>query len=110
MVLMTRVEGRSWLCDVGFGGDGLLEPLELDGAPHDTFGATLRVTPHATELILQKRSGEVWDDLYIFSPEERYPIDFEVANWYTSTWPEVCSSKHSPYSARCPKRGTSCAG
>jgi N-hydroxyarylamine O-acetyltransferase len=29
-----------------------------------------------------------WVDLYAFVAEPRYPVDFEMANWYTSTWPD----------------------
>jgi N-hydroxyarylamine O-acetyltransferase len=88
MVLLADAGGRRWLCDVGFGGDGLLQPLELDGEPHTVLGYTLRAAVQNGEYILQQRREDDWDDLYAFFPDERYPIDFEVANWFTSTWPE----------------------
>jgi N-hydroxyarylamine O-acetyltransferase len=88
MVLIANAGGKRWLCDVGFGGDGLLYPLELDGEPHMAFGCTLRVAVENAEHILQQRRQDGWEDLYVFLPDERYPIDFEVANWFTSTWPE----------------------
>ena len=31
MVLAVRCEGREWLADVGFGGDGIATPIALEG-------------------------------------------------------------------------------
>ena len=88
MVLTVAVDGVDYLCDVGFGGDGLLQPLALDGAPHDEYGRTLRADVEASEIVLQELRAEGWEDLYGFVPEARHPIDFAVANWFTSTYPE----------------------
>ena len=38
--------------------------------------------------MLQIRNADDWRDLYAFTLDEALPIDFEVANHYTSTWPE----------------------
>lgn len=88
MVLIVRLGDDDWLCDVGFGGEGLLLPLPLDGEEHLEFGRHVRVVLEGSELVLQSRQGHEWDDLYAFVPEARHPIDFEVGNWYTSTWPD----------------------
>jgi N-hydroxyarylamine O-acetyltransferase len=37
--------------------------------------------------VLQAQRPEGWADLYVFERAERHPVDFEMANWYTSTWP-----------------------
>ena len=88
MVLVVALDGTNYLCDVGFGGDGLLLPLALDGEPHDEYGRTLRVDFQPPEVVLQQAQAEGWEDLYAFVPEARYPIDFTVANWFTSTHPD----------------------
>lgn len=88
MVLVVALDGTRHLCDVGFGGDGLLLPLALDGAPHGEYGRTLRAETEAAEVVLQQAQAEGWEDIYGFVPEARHPIDFAVANWFTSTYPE----------------------
>ena len=88
MVLVVALDGTNYLCDVGFGGDGLLLPLALDGHPHDEYGRTLRAELQASEVVLQQAQADGWEDLYAFVPEARHPIDFVVANWFTSTYPE----------------------
>lgn len=88
MVLVVRLDGDDWLCDVGFGGDGLLHPLLIDGEEHLQFGRHVRVVVEGSALVLQARATHEWVDLYAFVPEPVYPIDFEVGNWFTSTYPE----------------------
>jgi arylamine N-acetyltransferase len=41
MVLTMPCEGREWLADVGFGGDGLLEPIALDGSSTEQAGYSI---------------------------------------------------------------------
>jgi N-hydroxyarylamine O-acetyltransferase len=88
MVLVVAAGGADWLCDVGFGADGLLLPLQIDGDEHLEFGRHVRTVLEGNELVLQCRWDQPWEDLYAFVPEPRHPVDFEVGNWYTSTWPE----------------------
>lgn len=91
MLLLVRLEGLRWLADVGFGGEGLLHPVPLDGQAHVQFLSTLRVTEAAGAegvCVLQSLRNGAWEDLYAFRPEERFPVDFEMANHYTSTHPE----------------------
>lgn len=45
MVLTVALDGRSWVLDVGFGGDGLTEPIAHDGRPVEQDGWTFRVMP-----------------------------------------------------------------
>lgn len=88
MVLLVQLEGGLWLCDVGFGADGLLLPLPLDGEPHRQFQGSFRVDAEGPLRVLRALQAEGWQDLYAFLPEARYPIDFEMANHFTSTYPE----------------------
>jgi N-hydroxyarylamine O-acetyltransferase len=87
MVLLVTIEGRQWLADVGFGGEGLLEPLALDGAEGFQIDRTMRVARDGALCVLQSSHGADWQDCYAFVPERRYPIDFEVGNWWVSTHP-----------------------
>jgi N-hydroxyarylamine O-acetyltransferase len=88
MLLIVSVDGRRWLCDVGFGGTGLLEPAPLDGEVVEQFAWTYRVVREDALYVLQWLGPEGWQDLYAFEPVERYPVDFEMGNWFTSTWPQ----------------------
>ena len=88
MLLLVRMDGAHWLCDVGFGGEGLLHPVPLDGEAHGQFMNTYRVVPEGALRVLQSLQHGTWNDLYAFQPEPRFAIDFEVANHYTSTHPD----------------------
>lgn len=89
MILRVTLEGRAWLADVGFGGDGPLEPVPLDGeASEQAEGAYQIVREDERSLVLRRRFRGAWSDLYAFTTAPPYPIDFEVANHFTSTYPE----------------------
>ncbi len=88
MLLQVRVEGRDWLCDVGFGGGGPLRPVPMDGEPVTAGRWTFRVRLEGSLRVLQSLAGETWMDLYAFLPEPRPDVDFEMGNWYTSSFPK----------------------
>lgn len=84
-MLLVTAGGREWLADVGFGGDGLVEPMPF------TEGATVSAGPWRWRL---GRDGDLWilhageEQLYGFrTAEPHYPSDFEIANYYVSTSP-----------------------
>ncbi len=91
MCLCVDAGGQRWLADVGFGGDGLLEPLPMEP------GTTVRQGSGGWEYRLadldggtwglESRRAEGWLELYVFTFEPRWPIDYRVFNWYTSTNP-----------------------
>jgi N-hydroxyarylamine O-acetyltransferase len=88
MVLRVPVDGEPWLVDVGFGGLGLLEPIQLrDGAVSEQGGAryVLRREGVLWVLSMRDRTGEY--DLYEFADDPQTVSDIEVANHYTSTHP-----------------------
>jgi N-hydroxyarylamine O-acetyltransferase len=92
MLLAVDVAGSPWLADVGFGGAGLLYPIPL--GPSEAAGAPLwshRIQRDACAFVLQTRLPEGWLDLYAFTLEEQLPVDYVVANHFTSTYP------HSPF-------------
>ena len=91
MCLRAEADGVAWLADVGFGGDGLLEPLPMRP------GQPVRQGTGAWEYALADRGDGVWAlrslrprgwlELYTFTLEARWPVDYTVLNWYTSTHP-----------------------
>jgi N-hydroxyarylamine O-acetyltransferase len=88
MALRVGVDGEDLLADVGFGGDGLLGPAPLDGREVEQFGGMVRVAREGRLHVLQRRSADGWRDLYAFTLDEAFPIDYVMANHFTSTWPE----------------------
>ena len=89
MLLRVLLDGRPILADVGFGLQGLLEPLPMDGESHAQQGDVYRVIGEGAQLVLQwaRPAPEFWLDLYAFVPEPRPAVDFVMANHFTSTFP-----------------------
>src|SRR5262249_9688483 len=88
MLLALTVEGAELLADVGFGGDGPRWPVELDGSVSEQACGAYRVTREGELCVLQGRRGGAWSDLYAFGPTPALPVDYEMANFFTSTYPE----------------------
>lgn len=88
MVLRVEVEGRRWLADVGFGGDGPVHPVPLDGEESAQLGGAYAVATEAEGVhVLRLLSAGAWRDLYAFTLAPALPVDFEVAHHFTSTHP-----------------------
>jgi N-hydroxyarylamine O-acetyltransferase len=94
MLLSVHAGGREWLCDVGFGGGGPWTPLPLEPAGEIAQGAwRFRVVADGHERVLQNMGPSGWRDLYGFTLEPQLPLDYEVANYYTSTHPNSMFTK-----------------
>jgi len=88
MVLKVVCAGRSWLADVGFGGAGIVDPIAIDGSAAEQLGRQFRIINQDRTWVLQMARQEQWDDVYAILPLPVFPIDFVVANWFTSTHPD----------------------
>ena len=85
MALKVMVEGEPWLADVGFGSAVLTAPLrwvmdEAQPTPHEDY--RLRDLGH--EVLLETRLDD-WTPVYRLGRDPAWPVDYEVANWFTST-------------------------
>ena len=90
IVLLVSAGGRRWLADVGFGGEGPLEPIPLEhGRATRQDGWTYRLVCETSgwAWALQLLRHEGWVDLYGFTLDQQHPIDYVVANHFTSTHP-----------------------
>lgn len=88
MALCVSIDGTSWLADVGFGSCVLTAPLLFDSAgPQVTTHDTFRLRSVERELRLELRLGDAWQAVYQLSREPQAMIDYEPANWFTSTHP-----------------------
>jgi N-hydroxyarylamine O-acetyltransferase len=72
------------MLDVGFGGQAPAGPVALDGTPAGAHRFVRDGDEHALEM--RTASGE-WQRLWVSSLERDIPIDFEMANHFTSTHP-----------------------
>ena len=89
MCLRVRVGGQDWIADVGFGGEGLLQPVPMTGEPVRQFLWRYRLMEEAPGVwVLQSERERNWNDLYAFTLEPQEDVDFEVANYYVSTHPD----------------------
>jgi N-hydroxyarylamine O-acetyltransferase len=89
MLLAVEAEDEMHVADVGFGGDGLLFPIPLRvGESSRQFEWEYRILAEGNLYVLQSIRPEGWLDLYSFTLEPQYPVDYQVANWYTSTHPK----------------------
>jgi len=88
MTLRVSVDGRDYVSDVGFGGEGPLLPVPLDGALSEQPDAGYRVAKEGGEArALQRRHAGEWLDQYAFILTPALPVDFQVASHFTSTFP-----------------------
>jgi N-hydroxyarylamine O-acetyltransferase len=89
MLLSVAIDGEPWLADVGFGGEGLLYPIRLNEVEGVRQGQwRFRVCAEGEVHVLQSLHAEGWFDLYAFTQEPQYPIDYVVSNHFTATYPE----------------------
>jgi N-hydroxyarylamine O-acetyltransferase len=89
MVLKVEADGKSWLCDVGFGGWGLIEPVELrDGAESKQGAWSFRVRREGEHWVLSCPQCPVGADQYSFNLEPQLPVDYEPPNHFCSTHPQ----------------------
>src|SRR5690349_10156792 len=87
MVLRVELEEGTFLADVGFGVSPTT-PLRLapdieQQTPHEPF----RLLKSDGLYTLQCNLNGAWTSFYCFDLQEQAPIDYQVANYYVSTWP-----------------------
>jgi N-hydroxyarylamine O-acetyltransferase len=90
MVLRVEADDTAWFADVGFGSVTLTTPLRLEaGMPQRTPLEAFRFADASHgALDLEVQSRDSWAKVYRFDLRRVEWIDYEVSNWYTSTWPQ----------------------
>lgn len=88
-VSTVEIDDQSWLCDVGFGGNGPLSPLRLEeGLVQEHFGRSHRISADPTfGYVLEYKIKDGFQPVYAFTEEQCYPADYAIANYFTSTHP-----------------------
>jgi N-hydroxyarylamine O-acetyltransferase len=88
MLLRVDLPEGAFVADVGFGGDGLVHPLPLAEGSETWVGFVgHRLRREADLWVLQGNAAGEWTDLYAFTLEPHHPVDFVMANHFTSTYP-----------------------
>jgi N-hydroxyarylamine O-acetyltransferase len=85
----VTVDDERWLVDVGFGGNGLIAPIKFElGIAQEQFGETFRLKREANDdYVLEALLPDGWLDLYAFTLEPLYRVDYEPGNYFMSTSP-----------------------
>ena len=93
MLMLVDLDGEKYVADAGFGGLTLTAPLRLsDEAPQQTPHETVRIGRTETvadlrDYVLEAEAGGQWRAMYQFGLEEQIDADYEMANWFTGTFP-----------------------
>lgn len=93
LIIMVTLEGRRWLCDVGFGNAGITVPLSLDtGDPQEEGHRVYRIREAAGTQFLEWQKEENkgadgdWTEIYKFTLEPRRLEDFtEMCNYHQTS-------------------------
>jgi N-hydroxyarylamine O-acetyltransferase len=88
MVLVVACDGQEWLTDVGFGGEGLIEPIAIGASLAEQEGWRYRTLEEGRRHVLQRETDAGWQDLYVFTVEAVDPVDYLIGHWFTSTYPD----------------------
>jgi N-hydroxyarylamine O-acetyltransferase len=105
-VLVVDIDGSNWLADVGFGGPGLCLPAPLIADQvFEQYGERYRLVrnPKLGMILQREIEDKSYIDLYCFHVDDlTLEADIEVANYFTSTWPQSIFRLHRMCSLRKP--------
>lgn len=88
-MMLVFLDGKTWVCDVGLGGNGWIEPLrlELDIEQHQ-WGRCYRIIEDPDmRYVVQIRRNEGYAMAVAFDTQQAEESDFVMSNHYTSTHP-----------------------
>ncbi len=89
MAIIAEVEGRQWLCDLGFGSYGIRAPIALDriNQPVQQDDDFYQLLHGDGIFLLQARVDGNWASQFEFDLSPQEWVDFLPANYYSATWP-----------------------
>lgn len=89
MVLRIDIDGQPYIADVGFGGMTLPSPIRLElNVAQETTHEPYRLLEKDGVHFLQALVQNEWRTLYRFTLQTQQPIDYEMGNWFVSTYPQ----------------------
>ena len=88
-LLRVRCYDQDYLVDVGFGGEGPSRPLPWGSTQEFQPGVKHRmILEHDLWVLQNQHDGGEWLDLYATDNRATEHVDYEMANWFTSTHPQ----------------------
>jgi N-hydroxyarylamine O-acetyltransferase len=89
MVIIVIIDGKSYLCDTGFGGYGIRKPLEIiDAQVNEQNGDKFRFEMVKGEYVLCSLVSGEWTPQYGFALLPQEWIEFSLANYFNATNPD----------------------
>ena len=86
MLMTVKLDGKNYICDVGFGGMTQTVPIEfLEDQTLKTTHEDFRIGRIGEDFKIEAKVAETWKTLYRFDLQEQHSIDYEVANFYLYT-------------------------
>lgn len=91
MAILVHIGDKQYICDLGFGGYGIREPVDLSILDTDIEqnGDIFKLKKEDKEYVLQVKLEHGFADLYSF---DTYPfewVDYETANYFNSNSPDT---------------------
>ncbi|NNM60061.1 MAG: hypothetical protein HKM04_09650 [Legionellales bacterium] len=95
-VLLVEFANQKWLCDTGFGSNGLIDPIPfvLDKAFYQFNAMFMLVKDEKYGFKLQTKSENDWIDLYAFNLTTYLPEDFNAMHFYNFCNPDMVFVKY----------------
>ena len=88
LVLNVKIDETLWLFDVGWSNLGSAIPLEIETEKEQiTPLETRRIIKTKEYYIHQMLSKGEWYDMFVFTLDKSYPLDWEIGNYFVSTHP-----------------------
>ncbi len=87
MFLTVELRDGTYVVDPGFGGLAPRVPLHLDGRPAEYGGDEHWLSRDSNEYVLEARTPERIVGAWTSTLSRDFPVDFEMANYFTSTHP-----------------------
>ena len=85
--LIAEAEGKSWYCDVGFGGPGPKGVVEIRDGEQIVGGQTFRGTIRPDNFLIERKTDDGWVNTMYFAQRPIEPVDFEPLNFYIAMQP-----------------------
>lgn len=90
MVVIVTIEGKNYLCDTGFGGYGLREPMRIAHEEHaDQNGDRFLLELRDGEYVLTSLVNDEWTPQYGFALTPQEWIEFSLSNYFNATHPDT---------------------
>lgn len=88
LVLKVNIEGTLWMFDVGWSNLGSAIPLRIETEEEQpTPLETRRILKTDEFYVHQMLSLGKWHDMFVFTLDRSYPLDWEIGSYFVSTHP-----------------------